>query len=499
MIMKLRPCLCTLLLLTMACPLYADNWPAFRGPHGDGVAEKENAPTHFNQSSNLLWKTEMLPGLSSPVIWSDRVFVTCEEGNRLSTVCFEASSGRRLWDKAVIVEKLEPVHKANSHATSTPTIDGKAVFVYFGSFGLVSYDLAGMELWRKALPMPKTFFDQGTGTSPILAEDKLLVFVQIKGESHLLAVSAADGRELWKAPMPIHNNSYSTPVTWQEGGHSCVGMACATRFTAYELSNGKEAWWVEDLGYQASSTPIVVGNRLILALAGVQGEVSNITPPPTFDEMVKKYDRDGDGFVAYQEVPEDLLYTDRQTSDGRGNMRLRGAMSMFGSVKQTDKLDREKWNNVRDELVGFRSGPMNRTTVLAVRTGGKENVTESQVLWKETRGVPEVPSPLAWQNRVFLIRSGGLLVCRDLETGKQIYEERIDAPGGYFASPVLANGRLYLASDRGTVTVVKAGDSLEILAHNELGDPIFASPAVADNKLYIRSSKQLWAFTQTKR
>jgi outer membrane protein assembly factor BamB len=499
MIMKLRPGLCTLLLLTSAFSLCAAHWPAFRGPHGDGLAEKESVPTHFNQASNLLWTTEMLPGLSSPVIWSDRVFVTCEEGNRLSTVCFEAASGRKLWDNAIIVEKLEPVHKANSHATSTPAIDGKAVYVYFGSFGLVAYDLTGKELWRKPLPVPKTFFDQGTGTSPIVAEDKLLVFLQLGSESHLLALSAAEGRELWKAPMPIHNNSYSTPVTWQEGGHGCVGLACATRFTAYELADGHEAWWVEGLGYQASSTPVVVGNRLVMALAGVQGEVSNMTPPPTFDEMVKKYDRDGDGLVAYEEVPEDLLYTDRQTSDGRGNMRLRGAMSMFGGVKRTDKLNQEKWNHIRDELIGFRSGPMNRTTVLAVRTGGKGNVTESQVQWKETRGVPEVPSPLAWQNRVFLIRSGGLLVCRDLETGKQLYEERIDAPGGYFASPVLACGRLYLASDRGTVTVVKAGDALEVLARNELGDPIFASPAVADNRLYIRSSKRLWAFGEAKR
>jgi hypothetical protein len=212
--------------------------------------------------------------------------------------------------------------------------------------------------------------------------------------------------------------------------------------------------------------------------------------------MVKRYDRDADGLVAFTELPEDLLYTDRQTTDGRGNMPLRQALSMFGGVKQTDKLDREKWDSIRGRLVGFRTGPMNRTTVLAVRTGGKENVTEKQVLWKETRGVPEVPSALAWQQRVFLIRSGGLLVCRDLETGKQIYEERIDAPGGYFASPVLVDGRLYLASDRGTITVVKASDKLDVLAHNELHDPIFASPAVAGNRIYIRSASRLWAFAE---
>ena len=96
-----------------------------------------------------------------------------------------------------------------------------------------------------------------------------------------------------------YNNSYSTPVTWKEGEHGCVGMACAMRFTAFGLADGKEAWWVEGLGYQACSTPVVTGDRLVLAVAGVQGEVSNVTPPPTFDQMVQKYDRDGDGLVAY--------------------------------------------------------------------------------------------------------------------------------------------------------------------------------------------------------
>ena len=98
---------------------------------------------------------------------------------------------------------------------------------------------------------------------------------------------------------------------------------------------------------------------------------------------------------------------------------------------------------------GFRLSDMNRTIVLSVQTGGTQDVTKSRVLWKETKGVPEVPSPLIWQGRVYLIRSGGLLVCRDLEKGALIYENRIGFPGGYFASPTLAGGCLYLASDRG--------------------------------------------------
>ena len=97
---------------------------------------------------------------------------------------------------------------------------------------------------------------------------------------------------------------------------------------------------------------------------------------------------------------------------------------------------------------------------------------------------------------MYLIRSGGNLACRDLETGKLIYERQTESRGGYFASPVAADGRIYLASDRGTVTVIKAGDAFEVLGRNELKERIMASPAVVDDAIYIRSAKQLWAFGQ---
>jgi outer membrane protein assembly factor BamB len=481
--------------LWLACAALAhgENWPGFRGENGDGVAEKQQAPTYFGPASNVLWKAELLRGHSSPIVWKDRAFLTGAASNKLTTICFDRLSGRKCWEQSVTVEKLEPVHEANTYATPTPVTDGKTVFVYFGSFGLVAYDLDGKELWRKPLPTPKTFFNQGTSTSLVLVEGKLVVFVQVGNDSHLLALNPADGGEVWKAGMPLFNNSFSTPVVWKEGGKNLVGIVCAQRFTAFAAADGKEAWWVDGLGYQACSTPVVVGDRLVITAAGVQGEVSNMTPPPAFEDMIKMYDRDGDGLIAFEEIPDVLLFTDRQTSDPNGNMSVKKALGMFGGVKPGDKLNRAKWEQIRGRLTGFRTGDMNRTVVLSVRTGGKEDVTQSQVLWKETKGVPEIPSPLVWRQRLYLIRSGGILVCRDLETGKLVYENRIDSPGGYFASPVLAGGLIYLASDRGTVTVVRAGDSFEVLARNELKEPIMASPVIVENTLLIRSAERLWA------
>ncbi len=334
--------------LSLACSLsvLAGDWPGFRGPSANGVAEGEPSPTHFGQTSNVLWKVDALPGHSSPVIWKDRIFLTGAESNRLTTTCLDRSSGKKLWEQTITAEKLEPIHESNSHATSTPVTDGKAVYVYFGSFGLAAYDFSGREIWRKPLPIPQTFFNQGSGTSPILVEDRLLIFFQQGKDSHLLAVNPA-AVEIWKAPMPEYNNSYSTPVAWKESGKSMVSLACATRFSAFRLEDGQEMWWVNDIGWQACSTPVVVGDRLIITAAGVQGEVANVTPPPTFDEIIKKYDRDGDGQIAYDEIPVDLLFTDRHAAQGHGDMSVRKALEMFGGVKSGDKLDREKYDQIR--------------------------------------------------------------------------------------------------------------------------------------------------------
>jgi outer membrane protein assembly factor BamB len=476
--------------------LAAADWPGFRGAHGDGIAAGEKVPICFGPSSNLLWKAQVPEGLSSPVVSMDQVFLTGANSNRLITLALDSRTGKSRWERNIEVEKLEPVHKVNSHASSTAVSDGKALYAYFGSFGVVAYTPDGKELWRKSLPVPKTFANQGTGTSPVLADNKLLVFVQLGSDSRLLALNPADGTEVWKAPMPQHNMSYSTPVTWAEDNRGFVGMTCAGQFTVFSLADGKEAWSIDDIGYQACSTPVAAGDRLLVTVAGVQGDESNVTPPPGFDEMLQKYDKNGDGVLTLDEIPPDLLYTDRQATDGKGNMPMRQALGMMGGVKKDDKLDRQKWEEARKNLTGFRTSPWNRTVVIAARIGGKEVSKDSRVLWKETKGVPEVPSALVWRDRVYLIRSGGILACRALQTGKLIYDERIDAVGGYFASPVLADERIYVASDRGVITVVKAGDTPEVLCHNNVGEPVLASPAIAANTLYIRSTKQLWAFAQ---
>ena len=112
----------------------------------------------------------------------------------------------------------------------------------------------------------------------------------------------------------------------------------------------------------------------------------------------------------------------------------------------------------------------------------------------ESRRVPEVPSTLLYRDRLCYVRNGGLFTCRDPKTGHSLYDERLGAEGGYYASPVAAAGRIYVASDRGFITVLQAGDTFKVLAQTELKETIMATPAIVEDKIYVRTAGNLWAF-----
>ncbi|HEY3862070.1 MAG TPA: PQQ-binding-like beta-propeller repeat protein [Verrucomicrobiae bacterium] len=469
-------------------------WPQFHGPAGAGVADQLNPPLRFGPDSNLLWKTETSGGLSSPILSGGLIFLTGCDGSRLETICVDLSSGKIRWRQAIDAPVLEKVHKVNSDATPTPVCDGERVYSYFGSFGLAAYNFDGSEAWRKPLPMPKTFMDQGTSTSPVRVGDAVVVFEQNGNDSALMAFGAKDGRELWKAPCPIYNITWATPVCWNESGEDRVGLACAGRFSAFDSRTGNLVWWTDGLSKQICSTPACSDGTLFISSASVQGERSNMKLPPTFGEFAKKYDRNGDGLISFDEVPPDFIFTDRQASGGAGNMTLRQAMTFFTGIDQSKPMNKEAWDQMRDALKHFIDSAWNNSNIMAVRAGGKGDVTASNRVWQQTRGIPEIASAVIYGKRIYQVRSGGLLACRDQATGNLIYEERLAAQGGYFASPIAADGRIYTVSDRGVVTVIKSGDTFTELASADLGESVKATPALARNTIIIRSSGHLWAF-----
>jgi len=191
-------------------------WPQFRGPNSSGLGEGK-PPVNFGPDQNVLWKTAVGPGLSSPIIWGERIFLTefDRENKRLSTLCIDRRTGKILWRRTVAPEKIEEVHAISSPAGATPVTDGERVYVYFGSYGLLCYDLNGNLKWERRLPIPENPY--GAVASPILAGEFLVLNHQGK-DAYLLAVNRRDGRTVWKTDRSKFQYGWSTPVHWRHDG-----------------------------------------------------------------------------------------------------------------------------------------------------------------------------------------------------------------------------------------------------------------------------------------
>jgi outer membrane protein assembly factor BamB len=384
------------------------------------------------------------------------------------------------------------VHEISSPANATPATDGERVFVYFGAYGLVAYDFGGTVVWTKPLPASKIGY--GTGASPVVSDGVVLLKMSLDDESYLLAVRCGDGEMVWKSANPSFAYGWATPIIWRENGQTVAGVFNMGQFRVYDMKTGASVWWVSGTPVQACGTPAVGDGMVYLAATGLFGNKENLIKPPEFDELLIKYDANKDGRISTDELPDSLLFVDRGISSGIGSEPL---SKMLKHVKGNDQsFDRAGWIETTSMLIQeFATNRFMKTSAFAVQTGGQGDAT-NKIVWSESKGVPEVPSPLLYRDRLYYVKNGGLLTCRDPKSGQCLYNERIGAEGGYFASPVAADGKIYLASDRGVITVCKAGDAFKVLSRAELKESIMATPAIMEDKLYVRSAGHLWAFGQ---
>ncbi len=243
-------------------------WPQFRGPGSSGIGEGK-PPVQFGPNQNLLWKVAVGSGLSSPSVWAGRIFLTEFDptSKQFSTVCIDRRTGKVLWRRTVAAGQVEKVHEISSPAAPTPVTDGERVYVYFGSYGLVSYDLNGTLRWEKRLPLPENPY--GAVASPIVAGEFLVLNHQGK-DSYLLGVNRRDGRTVWKTDRSLFQYGWSTPVHWRHDGIDELVVLGGDfkpnqRLMAYNLADGAERWWVGGLPPCGKSTPVVGGGLLFLA------------------------------------------------------------------------------------------------------------------------------------------------------------------------------------------------------------------------------------------
>lgn len=443
-------------------------WPQFRGPLGTGVAVDATPPPRFGPTERVKWSVEVPWSPSSPIIWDDRIFLTTFREGLLETRCHDRQSGRLVWARGIKPENLEEFHRSDgSPAASTPATDGRHVVSYFGSFGLICHDVDGSELWRHPLACAMSGGQYGSGASPIIVGQSVLLNRDQYRYSSLLSVDLMTGKKRWETHRPDAAGSFGTASFWRNLEVDEIVLASSGRLKGYDLQSGAERWVVEGLTGVVCTTPTIADGRLYFA---AWSNLVSDSAIPAWEEFKRLFDRNGDGEVAFDEIEIERRDYWRGVDFNRDG-----------------KYTAEDW--------ALRKAASSRyeNVAIALQPGGTGDISQSHVLWKSRRGVPYVSSPLFYDGRLYLIKDGGLLSALDAAQGEPHYaQEPIGATGNYYASPVAAAGHVYLASVPGKMTVVRAGGAKPEVVHQvDFGTRILATPALSGGNLFVRTATHL--------
>jgi outer membrane protein assembly factor BamB len=462
----------------------AQNWDQFRGPNGTGVSATTSLPSEFGPNKNVVWRTELPPGHSSPVLTRDRIFVTAhskDQNHKLFVIALERKSGKILWQREVQKAREGRLQNVNGPASPSPVTDGTNVYAFFQEFGLVSFDGAGKQRW--SLPLGPFNMFYGFGASPILVDDKVILPVdQDYPSSYLIAVDKNSGKLRWKVDRPVVISGYSTPIIYEpRQGAKQIIVPESFQLSAYSVADGKRVWWVRGLACEMKSIASHDSEYLYINGWGFpQNQPGQQVATISWDEALPKYDKDNDRLIAKTELP---------TGQGRPPMErlLTAAFEAF-DMNRDEKLNDKDWEV-------FRSMMAAENGLLAIRMGGEGDQTASAIRWRYQKPVPQVPSTLLYKGVLYMINDSGILISFDPATGNVIKQGRLHgAIDKYFASPVAADDKVYLIGQAGQVSVLKAMGEWEVLGVNEMDDEVYATPAIADGRIYIRTRSALYAF-----
>jgi outer membrane protein assembly factor BamB len=481
-------CMVTSLIVSASA---ADEWSQFRGPNSSGHAGIQDAvPVEFGPEQNVLWKCKVTRGVSSPCILGNRIFLTSFDKTKseLQVTGIKRDKGTIAWQVSVRTDAVEKVHKASSPANATVVADDQHIYVYFASCGIFCFDHEGNAVWEHRMPVSNRF--NGSGTSPTLAGDRIILNREDTQARYLIALSAESGEQLWRTPHVGGGQSFgeATPLIWNDQ----VVLHRHNEVAAFGLNDGKRRWSAP-LSTTAASTPVIHDDTLYVAAWNNFGEADLAGKLPEFALMLKQHDKDSDGNLSSKEVPWGPTLAQRPELAGRrlgGNMPVK---FMFGAIdtNRDGKVDKSEWSKASDVVrKGVEHG---LTAIHLTRQAGQ---VQTKTLWSINKSVPEVPSPLVVGDNVYMIKNGGILTCINRTSGTENYRTRLKAPGPYFASPITVNGHVIAASGDGVVTVFKAGDDFELSARNDLKEEVMATPAISDGVLYLRTASTLYAFTK---
>ena len=467
----IRSCLLT---LSVGLHLHAADWPCFRGPGGLGIASADaRPPIQFSPTAHVAWRIDCPAGNSSPIVVGNSVFLTAASDRRLSLRCLDLATGQTRWQRDMDVPRTEEVHRTvGSPASATPVSDGHRVFVHFGSMGMAGFTLDGRELWRHPLPITET--EYGASSSPVLAGGLLIQLIDQDSHSYLIALKTEDGSLAWRLERPDMRRGFGTPVLWPHHGRKDLVVPGTIFLTGLDPATGAERWRIPGLARITCTSPVFEGDRLVVASWTTGGDRgADRIELPAFDDVLKSADRDADGRLSLAELPAGAAQERRKHLDGN----------------RDGFVDRSEW----ESMAAIFARVENQAFAVEPDTDG--TLRETGVRWRFKRGLPYVASPLIHEQRVHLIKNGGFVTCLDARTGRPHYqEERLGGGGDYYASPILAGGHLYFASQRGVITVLRDSAEFQVVASNDLGEFIHASPVPVGNQLLVRTASHLYAF-----
>ena len=466
------------------------DWPQFRGPNSAGKASGPSPPIEFGPGKNDLWRVPMGSGHSSPCIVGSSIFLTIydETQKQLAVICIDRSSGQTRWKRIAPTEQIEKGHPSFNPASSTPTSDGQRVVAYFGSFGLICFDMEGQELWRIRMPLAKSF--AGNATSPAIVGDRVILYRGTYVDHFLLAVDKQSGKELWRVPQDeaFTGEMACTACPIVAGDRLIVHTARSIQ--AFDIATGRRVW-VAKCNTTATSTPVVAGDEVLVAAWNKMGEPSLRPPFPSFEKLLADHDKNQDGQIARDELPTLWIF---HRPDGAEAPMNGGTVGFkFADRDKNRGITAEEWSTTVDQLERFRSG-YDTHGLLAIPIDSQGLLEADEIRTLETQGIPEVPSPLYHDGYVYFVKNGGILTCLDVKTGQRVYRTRTGGRGTHYASPVIADGKIYSAAGDGQVSVLELGPEPEILAINDMQDGVYATPAIVDGTIYVRTHSALHAF-----
>ncbi|MEM8670597.1 MAG: PQQ-binding-like beta-propeller repeat protein [Planctomycetota bacterium] len=476
---------------TSAMVLAANDWPQFRGHNSDGIGSG-SPPVAFGPGVNQRWKTTIAPGHSSPCFFGNKIFLTAydEQTPSVSIICLDKNTGGQIWQKTIPVEALEKGHPSFNPASSSPCCDDQYVVAYFGSYGLICLDHEGKQLWDLKLPLAKSF--GGNAASPIIAGDRVVLYRGSYSDHFLLCLNKQTGKEEWRIEQTekFTGEMACTACPIIAGDQLiCHSARCVQSF---DIETGRRNW-IAQCATTATSTPLIVDQEVIVAAWNKLGEPDLRPPFPRFDELIAEHDQNENGSIERSEFPKLWIFHRPEGIEAAMN----GAPISWRHANPNgdSKIEEDEWTKIITGLERYRAGAETHG-LIAIPLDSEGFVPTEKVRKLVIDGIPEVPSPVSDGKYVYLVKNGGLLTCIDVTSGERVCRMRTRGRGTHYASPLVADGRLYTFAGDGRISVIDIQDSPEILAVNEMQDSVYATPAIMDGVLYVRTHSALFAFQE---